>query len=92
MQCRQILSETDIDTVGFHELFSHSRTRAYMSLGWIDINAPIEKDTEGSLLHIVAKRENGDLVDFLLKQGADPNVKDLKQRKPADVSSVHLGV
>ncbi|KAI8906381.1 Oxysterol-binding protein-domain-containing protein [Gorgonomyces haynaldii] len=86
-QLRVLLESKDLDSFGFHDVFARNqRTRSYLSLGWIDINAPIQKDTERALLHLVAKLDNLELVDFLLKQGADPNVKDSKGKKPVDVA------
>lgn len=46
--------------------FQCQRTRAYLALGWIDINAPIESVADRSILHIAAKSDNIDLVDFIV--------------------------
>ncbi|KAJ3265368.1 hypothetical protein HK104_006300, partial [Borealophlyctis nickersoniae] len=62
-----------------------ARAAAYLSLGWIDINAPIDPETERSILHVAAKLDNLDLVNWALAQGADPGVKDRKGKKPAEL-------
>jgi hypothetical protein len=54
--------------------------------GWIDINGSLEAQTERSLLHLAAKTDNLELIAWGLKHGADPNVKDLKGRKPSDLA------
>ena len=56
------------------------------NLGWIDINGSLEAQTERSLLHLAAKLDNLELIAWGLKHGADPNVKDLKGKKPVDLS------
>ncbi|KAJ3160844.1 hypothetical protein HDU86_008204 [Geranomyces michiganensis] len=62
------------------------RAQAYLKLGWIGINDPINADTEQSFLHFAARSDNLMLVDWALENGADPAVKDRKGRKPSDNS------
>ncbi|KAJ3140607.1 hypothetical protein HDU90_007909 [Geranomyces variabilis] len=61
------------------------RAQAYLTLGWIGINDPINVDTEQSFLHFAARSDNVMLVDWALENGADPAVKDRKGRKPSDL-------
>ncbi|KAJ3033480.1 hypothetical protein HDV00_006321 [Rhizophlyctis rosea] len=68
------------------DLFStDQRAAAYLTMGWIDINAPIDPTTEQSILHFAAKADHVELVDWALSHGADPGVKDKKGKKPAEV-------
>ncbi|KAJ3005149.1 hypothetical protein HKX48_000843, partial [Thoreauomyces humboldtii] len=68
------------------DIFSKDpRAGAYLSIGWIGINDPIDPDTEQSILHFAAKADNMALVDWALSNGADPGVKDKKGRKPIDL-------
>ena len=64
----------------------NERALSYLNSGWIDINGPLEGQRERSLLHIAAKLESLELVSWGLKHGADPNVKDLKGKKPYDLT------
>ncbi|KAJ3048123.1 hypothetical protein HK097_010861, partial [Rhizophlyctis rosea] len=64
---------------------SDPRASAYLSMGWIDINAPLDPTTEQSILHFAAKADNIELVDWALRHGADPGVKDKKGKKPVEV-------
>ncbi|KAL2911287.1 hypothetical protein HK105_209244 [Polyrhizophydium stewartii] len=67
------------------ELFAtNERARSYLALGTIDINAPID-DSERSILHYAAKADDLALVNWALSQGADPNVKDSKGKKPIEL-------
>jgi hypothetical protein len=75
------------DYLGLEKLFEESqRGQAYLKLGWVDINGPLESQTERSLLHLAAKNESLELIAWGLKYGADPNVKDLKGRKPSELT------
>lgn len=72
-----------------------ARANAYLSMGWIDINAPVDSETEHSFLHFAAKADDVGLVNWALARGADPGVKDRKGKKPAEVfrdnASAHHG-
>lgn len=68
-------------------LTSTPRIRAHLTLGWIDINAPFESEKKQSMLHIFAHLESFEVVDFLLKIGADPDIKDVRGKKPIDTTS-----
>jgi hypothetical protein len=57
---------------------STERARAFLKLGWIDINAPIDSETESCILHYAAKNEDADLLQWALEAGADADVKDKK--------------
>ncbi|KAI8907712.1 Oxysterol-binding protein-domain-containing protein [Powellomyces hirtus] len=65
------------------------RASAYLALGWIGINDPIDPDSEQSFLHFAAKADHLTLVEWALQNGADPAVKDRKGRKPADLCPKH---
>ena len=62
----------------------HSRAKSYLHNGWFDINAPIDPVTEQGLLHYGAKWDDIFLLDWLLSNGADPNVTNKKGKKPID--------
>ncbi|TPX66348.1 hypothetical protein SpCBS45565_g04523 [Spizellomyces sp. 'palustris'] len=62
-----------------------ARANAYLSMGWIDINAPIDPETEHSFLHFAAKADDVQLLNWALERGADPGVKDRKGKKPVDL-------
>ncbi|KAJ8327421.1 hypothetical protein QVD99_008036 [Batrachochytrium dendrobatidis] len=64
---------------------NNDRARSYLALGWIDINAPIDTTTDQSILHFAAKNDDLILINWTLSQGADPNVKDKKGKKPLDL-------
>lgn len=49
----------------------------------IDINAPIDPETEQGILHYAAKNENSELVQWALDRGADADVKDKKGKLPS---------
>jgi ankyrin repeat protein len=72
------------------KLFSKARAKAYLTAGWVDINAPLEQSTERSLLHLASKNDNIKLVNWALEHGADPGVRDTKGKKPIDVISLLL--
>jgi ankyrin repeat protein len=59
------------------------RAKAFLKLGWIDINAPIDPETEGSILHYACKNENNELLQWALDNGADTDVKDKKGKLPS---------
>ncbi|KAH9244289.1 hypothetical protein BASA81_018323 [Batrachochytrium salamandrivorans] len=93
---RQLFCDSIVSTIRTHlfsgmskpviDLFaSNDRARSYLSLGWIDINAPIDTATDRSILHFAAKMDDLTLVNWTLSQGADPNVKDKKEKKPLDL-------
>ncbi|KAI8817986.1 Oxysterol-binding protein-domain-containing protein [Fimicolochytrium jonesii] len=72
------------------ETFQKSpRAEAYLSMGWIDINGPIDSDKELSLLHFAAQADDIELVEWALRHGADPGVKDRKGKKPVDLCPKH---
>lgn len=78
-----------IDMLAIHETFTESqRTRSYLANGWIDLNVSIDPtgSQQLSLLHLASKNNNLPLVDFLLKLGADPDVKDANGKKPLDLA------
>ncbi|KAI9098624.1 Oxysterol-binding protein-domain-containing protein [Phlyctochytrium arcticum] len=66
---------------------SDPRTKAYLAMGWIDINAPVDTDSEHALLHFAARADDLELVNWALERGADPGVKDRKGKKPVDLTS-----
>ena len=68
------------------EFFKTIRSQAYLSHGLIDLNAPIDSN-ESTLLHGAARLELHDLVLWLIKNGADPNVHNKKGKKPRDLVS-----
>lgn len=79
-----LLSNHSYDAVIY--LFdTDDRASAYLTMGWIDINAPLDPTTEQSILHFAAKADHVALVDWALSHGADPGVKDKKGKKPAEV-------
>jgi hypothetical protein len=67
-------------------LFQGNRQKAYLSMGWIDVNYPIQPIKERTILHLAAKRDDPNLVTFILMQNADPAVKDLNGKKPIDLT------
>jgi hypothetical protein len=74
-----------------YEFFkSGSRAYSYLTLGWFDINSPIESETERSILHFAAKNDDLELMEWAISHGADPNVTDKKGKKPADVCKSQL--
>jgi ankyrin repeat protein len=66
-----------------------SRANSYLNIGWFDINGPVDDNTENSLLHYAAIWESDPLMTWCLKNGADPNVRNKKGKKPIDVPSIH---
>lgn len=59
------------------------RAKEFLKLGWIDINAPIDAETEQSILHYAAKNENSELLQWALHNLADADVKDKKGKLPS---------
>lgn len=50
-----LISEQEVDMLELHQAFTNSqRTRSFLTLGWIDLNAAVDKKHELSLLHMVA--------------------------------------
>ncbi|KAL3894089.1 MAG: hypothetical protein SGCHY_005477, partial [Lobulomycetales sp.] len=43
---------------------NNQRALDYLKLGWIDINAPIDAETEHAMLHYAAKNENAELLQW----------------------------
>ena len=71
------------DTKGLIIYFdTHERANAYLKIGWFDINLPIDSSTEEAILHYSAKWDDAELLNWALQNGADPNVKDKKGKKP----------
>lgn len=44
---------------------NNQRALDYLKLGWIDINAPIDAETEHAMLHYAAKNENAELLQWV---------------------------
>jgi hypothetical protein len=64
--------------------FDTNRAVQYMKQGWVDLNAPLDA-RESSALHIAARRDDVQLAEWCLQNGADPAVRDKKRRKPIEV-------
>ncbi|TPX42136.1 hypothetical protein SeLEV6574_g05746 [Synchytrium endobioticum] len=63
-----------------------TRAYSYLKAGWIDINGPLGPEDEQSLLHIAARIDDMQLVEWCSRNGADPKVKDKRGKTPADVA------
>ena len=73
---------------GIYNLFASSpRAQGYLTLGWFDLNAPLDSVHEYTVLHIAAKRNEFALLDWCLSHGGDPSVKDRKGHRPIDLVS-----
>ncbi|KAJ3219695.1 hypothetical protein HDU67_010057 [Dinochytrium kinnereticum] len=61
------------------------RVQAYFSCGLMDINAPLDPTTDATILHFAAREDSSELVEWCLRKGADPEIKDRKGRRPVDL-------
>jgi ankyrin repeat protein len=74
------------DHTAMEKLFEENqRAKSYLKQGWIDINGSIGPNGD-SVLHLAAFKNNIELVCWALKYGADPDVKNSKDKKPIDLA------
>ncbi|KAI8847177.1 hypothetical protein BC829DRAFT_249973 [Chytridium lagenaria] len=73
-------------TYALYDFLSRDRrVQGYYNARLIDINSPLDSLSDATLLHYAAKEDSAELVEWCLRKGADPEIKDRKGRKPIDL-------